>query len=186
MSNRLPVQKTPNPPKALYTLSLPAFRLGVGCYKHLKSRGRFSTLKSAGRFISKATKSMSKNNFPSKSLVDSIKSTTFVPTRTRQASPRCSNVRVVLFYTMSNRIPFQKPYASTHDLVRLLQSRGLTVADTAKAERYLEFIGYYRLSAYMYPLLQMPKEQHRCSSRACPPRARACPDCRTCIKQRAI
>ena len=65
------------------------------------------------------------------------------------------------FYTMSNRIPFQKPYASAHDLVRLLQSRGLTVADTAKAERYLEFIGYYRLSAYMYPLLQMPKEQHR-------------------------
>jgi len=24
------------------------------------------------------------------------------------------------FYTMSNRIPFQKPYASAHDLVRLL------------------------------------------------------------------
>ena len=65
------------------------------------------------------------------------------------------------FYTMSNRIPFQKPYTSAHDLVSLLQSRGLTIADTAKAERYLEFIGYYRLSAYMYPLLQMPKEQHR-------------------------
>ena len=65
------------------------------------------------------------------------------------------------FYTMSNRIPFQKSYACVHDLVSLLQSRGLTVADTAKAERYLEFIGYYRLSAYMYPLLQMPKEQHR-------------------------
>ena len=40
---------------------------------------------------------MSKNNFPSNSLIDSIKSTTFAPTRTRQASPRCSNVRVVLF-----------------------------------------------------------------------------------------
>ena len=39
----------------------------------------------------------SKNDFPSKSLIDSIKSTTFAPTRTRQASPRCSNVRVVLF-----------------------------------------------------------------------------------------
>ena len=39
----------------------------------------------------------SKNNFPLKSLIDSIKSTTFAPTRTRQASPRCSNVRVVLF-----------------------------------------------------------------------------------------
>ena len=65
------------------------------------------------------------------------------------------------FYTMSNRIPFQKPYTSAHDLVCLLQSRGLTVTDTAKAESYLEYIGYYRLSAYMYPLLQMPKEQHR-------------------------
>ena len=82
-------------------------------------------------------------------------------TRTRQASQRCSNVRVVLFYTMNNRIPFQKPYTSARDLVCLLQSRGLTVTDPAKAERYLEFIGYYRLSAYMYPLLQIPKEQHR-------------------------
>ena len=62
---------------------------------------------------------------------------------------------------MSNRIPFQKPYTSAHDLVCLLQSRGLTVIDTAKAESYLEYIGYYRLSAYMYPLLQLPKEQHR-------------------------
>ena len=65
------------------------------------------------------------------------------------------------FYTMSNRIPFQKPYTSAHDLVSLLQTRGLTINDSTKAERYLEFIGYYRLSAYMYPLLQIPKEQHR-------------------------
>ena len=45
----------------------------------------------------------SKNNFPSKRLVDSIKSTIFAPTRTRQASPRCSNVRVVLFQKQQNR-----------------------------------------------------------------------------------
>ena len=46
-------------------------------------------------------------NFPSKSLIDSIKSTTFAPTRTRQASPRCSNVRVVLFLynEQQNSIP---------------------------------------------------------------------------------
>ena len=62
---------------------------------------------------------------------------------------------------MNNRIPFQKPYARAHDLVSLLQSRGLTITDSTKAEQYLEYIGYYRLSAYMYPLLQMPKEQHR-------------------------
>ncbi|MBR5928982.1 MAG: Abi family protein [Prevotella sp.] len=62
---------------------------------------------------------------------------------------------------MNKRIPFQKTHTNAHDLVRLLQSRGLTVNDTAKAESYIEYIGYYRLSAYMYPLLQIPKEQHR-------------------------
>ena len=66
-----------------------------------------------------------------------------------------------ILYTMNNKVPFQKPYRSAHDLVKLLQSRGLTISDTAKAESYLEYIGYYRLSAYMYPLLQMPKELHR-------------------------
>ena len=62
---------------------------------------------------------------------------------------------------MSNKIPFLKPFANAHDLILLLQSRGLIIEDSVKAERYLQFIGYYRLSAYMYPLLQMPKEQHR-------------------------
>ena len=42
-------------------------------------------------------KSTVKNNFLSKSLVDSIKSTTFASTRTRQASSQCLNRRVVLF-----------------------------------------------------------------------------------------
>ena len=65
------------------------------------------------------------------------------------------------FYTMSNNIPFQKPYTNPYDLVLRLQQRGLSVTDTVKAERYIEYIGYYRLSAYMYPLLQMPKELHR-------------------------
>jgi hypothetical protein len=57
---------------------------------------------------------------------------------------------------MPNRIPFHKTYTNSHDLVVLLRSRGLTVNDPAKAERYLDYIGYYRLSAYMYPLLRMP------------------------------
>lgn len=63
---------------------------------------------------------------------------------------------------MNDRISFQKPYTNAHDLVRLLQSRGLMIENPVKAERYIEFIGYYRLSAYyMYPLLLMPKENHR-------------------------
>ncbi|MBP5503053.1 MAG: Abi family protein [Bacteroidales bacterium] len=61
---------------------------------------------------------------------------------------------------MPNKVPFRKPYKNSHDLVKLLRSRGLIISDIAKAERYIETIGYYRLSAYMYPLLQMPKKQH--------------------------
>jgi len=64
------------------------------------------------------------------------------------------------FLIMANRIPFNKPYTTAHDLVNLLQSRGLTIADAAWAEKYLNFIGYYRLSAYLYPLLRTPKYQH--------------------------
>ena len=64
-------------------------------------------------------------------------------------------------YPMNNRVPFLKPYTNAHNLTRLLQSRGLTVTDTAKAESYLENIGYYRLSAYMFPLLQLPKDRHQ-------------------------
>lgn len=47
------------------------------------------------------------------------------------------------------------------DLVVLLKSRGLIISDEAKAVRYLESIGYYRLSAYMYPFLKIPKETHQ-------------------------
>ena len=66
-----------------------------------------------------------------------------------------------IFIPMANQIPFYKVYTNPHDLVALLQSRGLVVSNPAKAERYLDYIGYYRLSAYMYPLLKMPKEQHQ-------------------------
>ena len=95
-----------------------------------------------------------------KSFCFSRKYCSFAVTRTRQASQRCSNVRVV-FFMSAMRIPFQKPYTNPFDLVNLLKSRGLTVCDESKATHYLEHIGYYRLSAYMYPLLQTPKEQHR-------------------------
>lgn len=42
-----------------------------------------------------------------------------------------------------------------------LKSRGLVISDEDKAVRYLESIGYYRLSAYMYPFLKAPKETHQ-------------------------
>ena len=69
-------------------------------------------------------------------------------------------VRGVFVYTllnMANLIPFTKRFESFENLVNLLESRGLQICDRNKAIQYLDNIGYYRLSAYMYPLLKMPK-----------------------------
>ena len=62
---------------------------------------------------------------------------------------------------MTSHIPFTKSFTSSEDLVTLLCSRGFQIEDHEKAEQYLENIGYYRLSAYMSPLLQIPKTEHR-------------------------
>ena len=60
------------------------------------------------------------------------------------------------------RLPhFMKHYMTEADLMALLKSRGLVISDEDKAVRYLESIGYYRLSAYMYPFLKVPKETHQ-------------------------
>ena len=56
--------------------------------------------------------------------------------------------------------PLQKRFESSKNLVNLLKSRGLQICDRNKAIQYLDNIGYYRLSAYMYPLLKMPKTAH--------------------------
>lgn len=72
-------------------------------------------------------------------------------------------VRGVFVYTllnMANLIPFTKRFESSENLVKLLESRGLQICDRNKAIQYLDNIGYYRLSAYMYPLLKMPKTAH--------------------------
>ena len=61
---------------------------------------------------------------------------------------------------MTTKIPYSKSYTEESSLIALLQSRGLSITDESKAQHYLAHIGYYRLSAYMYPLLCTPKEQH--------------------------
>lgn len=58
------------------------------------------------------------------------------------------------------KVPFTKPYVKSNDLVNLLKSRGLIVNDSIRAQKFLDYIGYYRLSAYMYPFLQTPKTNH--------------------------
>ena len=58
-------------------------------------------------------------------------------------------------------VPYSKPYKTASDLVTLLQARGLAINDTLRAERYISNIGYYRLSAYMFPFLLLPKTDHK-------------------------
>ena len=55
---------------------------------------------------------------------------------------------------------FNKTYKSPKESIEILRERGLSITDESKAQHYLSHIGYYRLSAYMHPLLRMPKEEH--------------------------
>lgn len=69
--------------------------------------------------------------------------------------------RFFIYTLVTMKTLFSKTYVDAQDLVKLLKQRGLSVNDEGKAQHYLTHIGYYRLSAYMYPLLQIPKGQHR-------------------------
>ena len=55
---------------------------------------------------------------------------------------------------------YSKSYSSPAQLVTLLQSRGLFIENATRTENYLRHIGYYRFSAYLYPLLTTPKVNH--------------------------
>lgn len=57
-------------------------------------------------------------------------------------------------------IRFDKTYTSPSAIVALLKERGLEIDNLQRAEHYIRNIGYYRLSAYMYPLLRIPKGEH--------------------------
>src|SRR5262249_30122498 len=47
---------------------------------------------------------------------------------------------------------YSKPYLTFEEQLNLLKSRGLQVTNDNKALEHLRRIGYYRLSAYWYPL----------------------------------
>jgi len=49
------------------------------------------------------------------------------------------------------KLVFTKPALSIPDQAALLQSRGLSIPDPARVQRYLSFIGYYRLAIYGQP-----------------------------------
>ena len=46
---------------------------------------------------------------------------------------------------------YDKPYLTFRQQVELLQRRGMEIGDHGRAEEYLQRIGYYYLSGYMYP-----------------------------------
>ena len=60
------------------------------------------------------------------------------------------------------KIHFYKTFKNHKELVSLLQSRGLFIQNSSRAEHYIQSIGYYRLSAYLHPFLNNPKIQTRC------------------------
>ena len=55
---------------------------------------------------------------------------------------------------------YTKTFKTPAELVKLLKSRGLDIQDDSRAERYIDNIGYYRLSSYMFPFLLEPKTDH--------------------------
>ncbi len=47
------------------------------------------------------------------------------------------------------------------EMVALLQHRGLVIVSPQRVSHYIRNIGYYRLSAYLFPFLHQPKNEHR-------------------------
>ena len=58
------------------------------------------------------------------------------------------------------KVNYTKVCTLPQDLIPLLQQRGLIIPDEQRAINYLSNIGYFRLSAYFYPLLKEPKTDH--------------------------
>ena len=58
------------------------------------------------------------------------------------------------------KVNYTKTCTLPQDLIPLLKQRGLVISDEQKAINYLSNIGYFRLSAYFYPLLKEPKTEH--------------------------
>lgn len=53
--------------------------------------------------------------------------------------------------------PYAKPHLSFQDQLEQLKARGLCFSDNQKALKYLERVGYYRLSPYWLPLMDNPE-----------------------------
>jgi abortive infection bacteriophage resistance protein len=58
------------------------------------------------------------------------------------------------------KVNYTKVCTLPQDLIPLLKNRGLSISDEQRTVNYLTNIGYFRLSAYCYPLLDEPKANH--------------------------
>ena len=56
---------------------------------------------------------------------------------------------------------FTKPARNNNTLINEWERRGLSIPNRIRAERYLDFIGYYRLSAYTIPFQQTHTKSHQ-------------------------
>lgn len=59
-------------------------------------------------------------------------------------------------------VPYTKPHATYDQQVAQLQQRGLVVDDPEAMKQLLAAIGYYRLTAYVYPFREMLPAEERC------------------------
>jgi len=57
-------------------------------------------------------------------------------------------------------LSFEKPPLSISEQITLLQGRGLIISDLEQCKIALTYIGYYRLSGYMLPFYDYPREHH--------------------------
>ena len=80
------------------------------------------------------------------------------PAKPLNDAQMCGSFLFIWVYGNKNSV--HKTYSTPQELVQLLKSRGMEITDGEKTQHYLSHIGYYRLSAYMYPLLSIPKEKH--------------------------
>ena len=92
----------------------------------------------------------------------------FCDVSSHQASQRCSNawgffvyIRLLSKYANGNITAFHETLYDRGRLDGSAEKSWLVISDEDKAVRYLESIGYYRLSAYMYPFLKALKETHQ-------------------------
>ena len=58
------------------------------------------------------------------------------------------------------KISYSKKCVLPQDMISVLKQRGMNFADEQRVVGYLTNIGYFRLSAYFYPLLKEPKSEH--------------------------